>query len=193
MDTTLYDEIAFATNSSDRVSANTITCRFEFTENQCWLTGNFILNGKDCNRQAVAKDASKCPQSLKEFQAEFIQKMQSEIILDYAAKWGVVVASENFLPEFWTRDFILRLSDALRRPRKNPSNLNAPFLKLYLQAAWTNPRLKLCDMTSEELAAHLNNTFHADPKITPAAARKMAQRLELFSTLETQQKPDRDA
>ncbi len=165
----------------------TVLCRFEFTQNDNWATGDFFINGERIIGHSVAKNGGSYPGSFKKFQVECIRQVQDEMILDdYVANYGLIAVPENFVSEFWTPEFILRLADRLRRPRKRPSNINQSILKIFLQAMWTAPKYMLCDLSEKKLARFINDTFNANPKITPAAARKIAQRLELFSTLETQ-------
>jgi hypothetical protein len=155
----------------------TVPCRFEFSKPfEGWARAEFFVN-----EQSYCSEDIKDPVSLNKFQSEFIRKMQTEYILEHVANTGQVIASTNCISEFWTKEFILQVADSLRRPRKRLPVVNTAVLKLYLLATWHDKRYKLSEMTRKELAAHINDLFKPNPKITPAAAWQIAYRLDLFS------------
>jgi hypothetical protein len=161
----------------------TILCRFEFEapeQHNGYAYAEFFVNEKRLGWHSVDPKTKLFHGSFKRFKIEFIRKVQMEYILDYIGNTGQVVASSNYVAEFWTPEFILRVADSLRRPRMRSSNVNSAMLKLYLKGAW-NSRLKLHNMTRRELADHLNKVFRAVPKITPAAAWQRAYNLGLYS------------
>jgi hypothetical protein len=155
--------------------------RFDFHDSPKSVRGEFFVCGKLFHAEIIGKDDADFPGTLAEFQTRFIRQVQ-DLVLGHAASSGKVISPTNHVEQFWTRDFILRFGNTLRRPRKR-----APFTGLFdlgLRAAWH--QYGLCDMTRDKLADWLNKNFNLNPKISPAAARKRAQRLDLFSTTETQ-------
>jgi len=80
-------------------------------------------------------------------------KMVQDAAMEVAG-WGVILAPENHVVEFWTSEHVARLANALRRPRKRPS------LKLvtrYLRYTWESKKLDQMDRL--ELAQHVNGAF----------------------------------
>jgi hypothetical protein len=124
-----------------------------------------------------------------QFKIAFIHSIQ-DLAVEEAALNGLVFTVENYDSEFWTPSHVLRLANALKRPRKKPS---LHIIKLYLIHAWTDPDILLCDMDRKELAEHINshcNTeLHWGKQLTAANVWKLASDLGLFSNRKPGPKP----
>ena len=155
--------------------SETISCRFEFNDSpQGWSAGlrcgvKFFLF-----RVSVKKDGTEPAHYWKKEKAAYIKKVQA-LTLEQTANEGIIFAPENCVTEFWTRDYILKMADALRRPRKRKSH---PHLKKLLGACWVSCGLDKMDRS--ELAEYLN-TIYGPKSFTPAAAWQAAYNLNLFT------------
>jgi hypothetical protein len=140
------------------------------------------MEDRAMHQVAIKKDnADKIDASIR--QRQFISIIQNQV-LEMIANSGPILVPSNFVSEFWTPQFILAIADSLRRPRKRKSY---DFVSKYLQAGWKQYGLN--DMTASELALFLNKTLNL--KFTPAAARKMAYRLNLFCKRDQGPRPKR--
>ena len=154
----------------------TFPCHFEFQHTPTWCA-EFYISDKITDGMCVDRSGED-GQDFERFKNEFFQKVKRKII--FYAHYRVLIVPTNFVSEFWTPEFVHKLSVALKRPYKNPKVFD---LKGYLKASWkyNGPEGALCDMTADELVAHLNKVFETT-RFKPRTVSQMAYRLNLFST-----------
>lgn len=153
----------------------TIPCHFEFQHTPTWCAEFYIRDG--ISKGVCVKRSGEDSEDFERFKREFFKSVQHKII--FYAHYGWLIVPTNFVSEFWTPEFVHKLSAALKRPYKNPKVFD---LKGYLEASWkyNGPEGALCDMTANQLAAHLNKGF-GTTRFKPRTVSQMAYRLNLFS------------